>query len=446
MSKIVFLGVEGSGKTTLTMALAKAFERHRSEGWYLKPLSRDSFRFLKMLPENLDEESFPRQTADLRELSWQVEYKDSPLTDISILDYPGEIYRLAFLDEKDERDQEAFRQKVTANKREIDALLNAVKEAERVFVLFNLSDAVDLGGNPRNLDAVWVTNACLHLLKELNPKPSIQLLLTQADKYRAAGKDLSKFSLDEIDLVGHDHKDVSWSFVSVVDEPDSEYGIASFVKHFFSASDDDLEDEDGDGDTGFKASECPSLFITGKQPLRHLRSLRERGGCLPWGLLFGFLSVEVLLLNDKDCTVDAAVGVMVACTIVMLAICLLYEAMRRQTQKVFELFRDEQWSLAVKEASSFLYKPPLVKYYLAISYLMGLGGRKPSILGFGGREIDYKKAREFLYGAKQKYAPEVLTALGYMAEKGLDQPPNPELADRFYAEAKALLDKEPQGK
>ena len=46
MSKTVFLGVEGSGKTTLTMALARAFESHKNEGWYLKPLSRDSFRFL----------------------------------------------------------------------------------------------------------------------------------------------------------------------------------------------------------------------------------------------------------------------------------------------------------------------------------------------------------------------------------------------------------------
>ena len=242
MSKIVFLGVEGSGKTTLTMALAKAFERHRSEGWYLKPLSRDSFRFLKMLPENLDESAFPHQTADLRELSWQVEYKGKILTDISILDYPGEIYRLAFLDEKDERDPEAFRQKVAANRREIDTLLNSVKEAQRVFVLFNLNDAVDLAGNPRNLDAVWVTNACLHLLKKLDPRPDIQLLLTQADRYRDAGKDLSNFSLDEIDLVGHDHSGTPRRFVSVLDAPESEYGVDGVVRQLVAKSLDEYFD------------------------------------------------------------------------------------------------------------------------------------------------------------------------------------------------------------
>ena len=68
MSKTVFLGVEGSGKTSLTVALAQAFENHKKEGWYLKPLSRDSFRFLKTLPDTRDG-NFPSQTADLRELA-----------------------------------------------------------------------------------------------------------------------------------------------------------------------------------------------------------------------------------------------------------------------------------------------------------------------------------------------------------------------------------------
>lgn len=32
MGKTVFLGVEGAGKTALTMALVKAFERHKADG------------------------------------------------------------------------------------------------------------------------------------------------------------------------------------------------------------------------------------------------------------------------------------------------------------------------------------------------------------------------------------------------------------------------------
>ena len=229
MSKTVFLGVEGSGKTSLTVALAQAFENHKEEGWYLKPLSRDSFRFLKTLPDMLDG-NFPSQTADLRELRWQAEYEGNDLGEIAILDYPGEIYRLAFLDANDERDPEAFRQKVAANRPEINALLHAIKEANDVFVLFNLSDGMDLRGNPRNLDAVWVTNECLKLLKRLESKPRIRLIFTQADRYRDAGLDLATFSPKSIDLIGHDHSDVPWSLVSVIDPSESEYGIDGIVQ------------------------------------------------------------------------------------------------------------------------------------------------------------------------------------------------------------------------
>ena len=229
MSKTVFLGVEGSGKTTLTMALAKAFESHKNEGWYLKPLSRDSFRFLKTLPDTLDG-NFPSQTADLRELRWQAEYKCNDLGEIAILDYPGEIYRLAFLDEKDELDPESFRQKVASNKPEIDALLGAIKEADDVFVLFNLADGMDVANNPRNLDAVWVTNECLKLLKRLESKPRIRLIFTQADRYLAAGLDIEKFSISSIDLIGHDHSDVPWNFVSVLVAPDAELGVDNIIE------------------------------------------------------------------------------------------------------------------------------------------------------------------------------------------------------------------------
>ena len=229
MSKTVFLGVEGSGKTSLTVALAQAFENHKKEGWYLKPLSRDSFRFLKTLPDILDG-NFPSQTADLRELRWQAEYEGNDLGEIAILDYPGEIYRLAFLDANDERDPEAFRQKVAANRPEINALLHAIKEANDVFVLFNLSDGMDLRGNPRNLDAVWVTNECLKLLKRLESKPRIRLIFTQADRYCDAGLDLAAFSPKSIDLIGHDHSDVPWSLVSVIDKSESEYGIDGIVQ------------------------------------------------------------------------------------------------------------------------------------------------------------------------------------------------------------------------
>lgn len=234
MSKTVFLGVEGSGKTTLTMALVKAFERHRKEGWYLKPLSRNSFKFLQTVPAVFDGTNFPSQTARLRELSWEIEYNNQTLTDFCVLDYPGEIYRLAFLDEKDEDDPQTFRQLVEANKSEINSLLNSVKEAESVYVLFNLSDADNIHDNSRNLDAIWLTNECLNLMKKTGMISKVQLLLTQADRYRDAGMNLSEFSLDNIPLIGHDNIDVPWHFISVVEEEISNCGIDELIEQLIS--------------------------------------------------------------------------------------------------------------------------------------------------------------------------------------------------------------------
>ena len=54
MGKVVFLGVEGSGKTTLAMALTKAFARHADEGWYLRPEGRGAYNFATIAP-------FPRR-------------------------------------------------------------------------------------------------------------------------------------------------------------------------------------------------------------------------------------------------------------------------------------------------------------------------------------------------------------------------------------------------
>ena len=225
MGKTVFLGVEGSGKTTLAMALLRAFGSHKSEGWYMRPLSRDSFRFVETMPRDFLKEGFPAQTSDLHELSWQLECNGEDFGEIEILDYPGEIYRLAFLDEKDERDKEGFRQKVAANKREIDALLGAIKNAEDVFVLFSLEDAVDIKDKPRNLDAVWITYECLNTLKRLDPRPAIKLLFTQADKYREAGLDINDPMFSSLDLITRNHGDVPALNLSVIDSPESEHGI-----------------------------------------------------------------------------------------------------------------------------------------------------------------------------------------------------------------------------
>ena len=96
MGKVVFLGVEGSGKTTLAMALTKAFARHADEGWYLRPEGRGAYNFATIAPGDFATDGFPAQTSAAREMTWKISRDDVDKGDIQILDYPGEIYRLAF--------------------------------------------------------------------------------------------------------------------------------------------------------------------------------------------------------------------------------------------------------------------------------------------------------------------------------------------------------------
>ncbi|MBO7685655.1 MAG: hypothetical protein J6V72_04690, partial [Kiritimatiellae bacterium] len=215
MGKVVFLGVEGSGKTTLAMALAKAFARHADEGWYLRPEGRGAYNFATVAPNDFSVDGFPAQTSAAREMSWTITRDGADMGGIRILDYPGEIYRLAFLNAEDEADPEAFRARAAANAEELDVLNRAIEEAESLYVLFNLQDALDLRGDDANRSAVWVTNECLKRLKALPSKPRVTLVFTQVDRYQTEDDFLHSFTPAELDLIGHDRPDVDWMMVSV---------------------------------------------------------------------------------------------------------------------------------------------------------------------------------------------------------------------------------------
>ena len=230
MGKVVFLGVEGSGKTTLAMALTKAFARHADEGWYLRPEGRGAYNFATIAPGDFATDGFPAQTSAAREMTWKISRDDVDKGGIQILDYPGEIYRLAFLTAEDEADPDAFRARAEANAEELNVLNRAIEEAESLYVLFNLQDALDLRGDDANRSAVWVTNECLKRLKALPAKPRVTLVFTQVDRYQTDDDFLHSFTPAELDLIGHDHPDVDWMMVSVLVPSDSEFGIDAFVR------------------------------------------------------------------------------------------------------------------------------------------------------------------------------------------------------------------------
>lgn len=232
MGNITFLGVEGSGKTVLTMALVNAFKAHEHEGWFLRPETRGAFRFLEQVPAELKEGTLPYQTTALRHLAWSVVKDGEVQQTLDVLDYPGEVYRLAFLNAEDEADPVAFRERVQAHQEEINGLLGHLIQSEHIFVLFNLADATNLSGESANLDAVWVTNACLDYLNRLPHHPRITLLLTQIDKY----VDLEQYEFDPKVYVSHYLPLIARNFskldvcaVAALGNADSTYGIDSIL-------------------------------------------------------------------------------------------------------------------------------------------------------------------------------------------------------------------------
>ncbi len=185
MGNAVFLGIEGSGKSALITALAKMIRDCESDGWYLKPVTRNVFQFLENIPDAIDGNSLPLRTATLKHYAMSLQYKGESVRNLDVLDYSDEVYRLAFLNSKDDLNPNAHREKISIHREDINSLLFHVKGADTLFVLFNLDDAMDIKNNEKNLDAIWVTNACLDYLHKLSTNPKITLvLLTQADKYR----------------------------------------------------------------------------------------------------------------------------------------------------------------------------------------------------------------------------------------------------------------------
>ncbi len=76
MGKVIFLGVEGAGKSTLTAALATYFKEHEERSWSLMPENREAFAFLERMPKRLAAGEPPAQTATFRYLRWSICYKD----------------------------------------------------------------------------------------------------------------------------------------------------------------------------------------------------------------------------------------------------------------------------------------------------------------------------------------------------------------------------------
>jgi hypothetical protein len=133
--------------------------------------------------------SWPAATADdmFQGLEWTLRRKSgagcrpTDICELSCLDFPGEVYRKAFVETSERRSAE-MQQKV-------EALWNYIERADSLIVLINLSDVIAHGLVDRRVhESIWVTSAILEqALKERPGRalPKTAIVLSQADNYWA---------------------------------------------------------------------------------------------------------------------------------------------------------------------------------------------------------------------------------------------------------------------
>ena len=219
MSKIAIVGVEGSGKTVLMAGLSECYQQISDNEPYLMPENQSAFMFMQRIPHKLRvEREWPEQTRidSLRMMKWTLRYGQEILEEIEILDYPGELYRIAF--------GEHTKEEADAVRAELDEFLEHITEADTLVVLLNLADLVDLHDNPRNAETVWVTRGIFDFAKKLPNLKHRMLAFTQADRYadvmeRAGGaKELYAAKLPMMKTLYPDLKVFTVSAVDGIDD------------------------------------------------------------------------------------------------------------------------------------------------------------------------------------------------------------------------------------
>jgi len=220
MGKIAIVGVEGSGKTVLMAALCECY-RHISETEpYLMPENQSAFVFMQQVPHKLRvDRQWPGATGidALRTMKWTLRRGREVVREIEMLDYPGELYRLAFGERKPAE--------VAAHRAELDEFLGHLTDAEILVVLFNLSDLANLGSNAQNAEAVWITRGILDFAQKLPNLKRRMLVFTQADRYasalQAAGGPQGLYDKD-IPMLKVLHPDLPVTAIAAVDGTDAD--------------------------------------------------------------------------------------------------------------------------------------------------------------------------------------------------------------------------------
>lgn len=220
MSKVAIVGVEGSGKTVLMAALGEMYGQASHDSLYLMPENQAAFSFMTRIPHKMRvEHQWPEATAieSMKYLKWTVRIGTEVLTELEMLDYPGELYRMAFGDRKEDE--------IEGTKAQIHEFLEHLVTADFLIVLLNLKDAMDVGANARNNETVWLTRGIFDYAQKLPNIKNRLLVFTQADRYReilegpGGAKAVQEKHLPMLSIL---HPDLECTSIAAIEAPESD--------------------------------------------------------------------------------------------------------------------------------------------------------------------------------------------------------------------------------
>ncbi len=188
MKKVAIVGVEGSGKTVMLAGLGELYTHPDEKGFFLGPKNFPTASYVAEKIARMRSGEWPGATADdaMQGLDWALRRRTgakgqpTDICEVSFLDFPGEVYRMAF--GINTLEAGATEPKI------VESLKKYIREADDLIVLINLRDVIVKGlGEPRVQEAMWITNEILSFaLKPTTGRaspPRAAIVLSQADSY-----------------------------------------------------------------------------------------------------------------------------------------------------------------------------------------------------------------------------------------------------------------------
>ena len=488
MKNISIVGVEGSGKTVMMAAIGEQWEKPDERGYFLSPENAPTYGFSKRVMDTMRHGRWPSATPidTMTALEWTLRYKKNQMqkkiANVSLMDFAGEIYRLAFVDKQNSGGEHA--DKVTA-------LRTYVDQADVLIVLVNLSDIINGSmSNDRTLDAAWVTKSVLDYATRdgVGHKPQIAIVFSQADSYLNIIASLGgeRKTLDKyLPHVSSLYDYLPIFIATAVDrttvdddgaqQPSPEFqsiGLRPLMDWIIDIAEQDkaVLDEKAAIDSlelimesaplvhldvaSHKVEKNSGFFLKLFFCLLSIPPLATAVNAVYWGIwchnhgldgltrqlnhyLFEMgiqsLSIDLpiyndiikngLPFNDKTC-----LAIVLALPVVLVIPLLLLRMLTKaRTKMTLRYFRNKQWTKAMKRGCFLFAKDGYLLYYQAACFLFG----------FGGCKKDEKLARKLFYHSARRDVAEAFVALGWMADRGIGIARNPVLAKHHYEAARS---------